>query len=368
MALRLRGTVAVRWFDSLAGRALVQGSRPLRRRRTPPPDFGTIGLLKSTAIGDTVLMSSIIGDLEAHFPKSRIVLFAGTDNAAIGRLVPGVTDVVALPVLHPVRSLRSLRSWDIDLLVDCGSWLRFESLYTAWSGARYTVGFDTPGQARAGLLDLSVRHSDQVHEVDNYRALLHGLGIPTGHPPRLVPPGELAPAMCPQAPFAVLHPWPGGARSRARSWAADRWVEVGRHLAKGGLDIVLTGSPADVDDGRALQSMFRQSGLDVADVAGTMSLPAVADLLARSSCVVSVNTGTMHMAAALGVPTVGLNGPTSARRWGPVGDRVASVNSTLPGCGFLNLGWEYHGHRMDCMDGISVAAVIEAIDHLLGAR
>jgi ADP-heptose:LPS heptosyltransferase len=105
----------------------------------------------------------------------------------------------------------------------------------------------------------------------------------------------------------------------------------------------------------------------VTSAAGRFSIREVLDVLARSRGVVSVNTGTMHLAAAVGAPTVALNGPTSDRRWGPLGELTASVNSELDGCGYLNLGSEYDGRRQDCMLGISVERVLEATRGLVGA-
>jgi ADP-heptose:LPS heptosyltransferase len=69
----------------------------------------------------------------------------------------------------------------------------------------------------------------------------------------------------------------------------------------------------------------------------------------------------MHLAAAVGAPTIALNGPTSAARWGPIGPNVVCVDSELPGCGYLNLGFEYDGRRTDCMQGISVERVATAV-------
>ena len=365
MVLQLQGSDTVRWIDRQVGRPLVLGSRPFHHKRTLPTSVETIGLLKLVAIGDTVLMSSIIADLAAKYPGARVILFAAAENAFIASLIPEITETVKLPGARPLRALRAIRKWDLDLFLDCESWLRVPALYSGWSRARFTVGFDTPGQGRGGLYDLSVQHSDQVHEVENYRALVESIGVPSGHPPRLVPSGALSPELYPKRPFAVLHPWASRTGGRSRNWPAERWAEIGAFLVGRGLDVVLTGGPADVESSAALSSVFRQHSVSVTDVAGKMSLTAVADFLASSSCVVSVNTGIMHIAAALGVPTVGLNGPTAALRWGPVGDRVASVNASLPGCGFLNLGWEYKGNRTDCMDGVSVDAVLTALDHLL---
>jgi lipopolysaccharide heptosyltransferase III len=105
----------------------------------------------------------------------------------------------------------------------------------------------------------------------------------------------------------------------------------------------------------------------VVSAAGRFTIREVLDVLARSRNVVSVNTGTMHLAAAVGAraPTVALNGPTAERRWGPLGERSRSVNSTYEGCGYLHLGSEYDDRRQDCMLGISVEQVLDATRTLL---
>ena len=71
-------------------------------------------------------------------------------------------------------------------------------------------------------------------------------------------------------------------------------------------------------------------------------------LLRRAALVVGGDTGPIHVAAVLGVPTVGLYGPTDARRNGPYGSRVATVQSPT-------------GE----MDGIGVEAVLAAAERLL---
>src|SRR5439155_24747055 len=90
-----------------------------------------------------------------------------------------------------------------------------------------------------------------------------------------------------------------------------------------------------------------------------------ADVFAAADAVVSVNTGLMHLAAIVGARTVSLEGPTPLGRWGPIGPRTRSVVTTYDGCGYLDLGFEYAGHRLDCMLGISVDAVHTAVREVL---
>ena len=86
-----------------------------------------------------------------------------------------------------------------------------------------------------------------------------------------------------------------------------------------GWTTVLTGGRNDIDKSAFLAGELGNGGVQVTDLAGTCSLAQTAALIQRADAVVSVNTGIMHMAAALGTPVVGLDGPTSSLRWGTRG-------------------------------------------------
>ena len=97
-------------------------------------------------------------------------------------------------------------------------------------------------------------------------------------------------------------------------------------------------------------------------IAGELSLPELASVLRDAAGVVAVNTGVMHLAALLDAPVVALHGPTSRRRWGPVGARsIALAPADTSGCEFLNLGFEYPEGRVDCMERIAVDDVFAAL-------
>jgi ADP-heptose:LPS heptosyltransferase len=321
--------------------------------------------MKSTGIGDMILTTAIARDVAAAHPDAEVVVFGGADNADIARLVPDVR-TTQLATARPWAAIPRLRAERLDAIIDFGQWTRLEALYAALSGASWKAGFDTPGQDRHYAYDATVLHSADRSELANYRELISTIGVTSTSLPSFRParPTQALPV---QGPFVVFHLWPGGFRSELREWPPESWRCLAGRLAKGGFTIVLTGGPGDV--GRT-DAFIRSSG-DLAEhmksVAGRYRLDEVIDLIGSANCVVSVNTGLMHLAAAVGVPTVGLNGPTSAKRWGPIGPNVVCINSDLPGCGYLNLGFEYDGKRTDCMRGISVDRVVSATLELANA-
>jgi ADP-heptose:LPS heptosyltransferase len=331
----------------------------LRRRRDPPARIHRIGILKSTGIGDMVVATGVVRDVTRAFPGAEVVVFAGPDNEAVARLLPDVR-VVGVPMGRPWTAIARLRAEKLDVLLDLGQWSRVEAVCALASGARFTVGFDTAGQRRHGAYDRVVAHSAGRHELDNYRRLVAELGVESKALPRLPAPDGDLPAPAPRSPYVVFHLWPGGLRSDLKEWPAESWRELAGRVIGQGYSVVLTGSPADAERTAAFVSSCNGARPDIENLAGRCGIDGLARLLEHSACVVSVNTGVMHLAAAVGAPTVALNGPTSERRWGPIGERVTSVNSELPGCGYLNLGFEYDGQRTDCMEGISVDRVADA--------
>jgi heptosyltransferase I len=75
--------------------------------------------------------------------------------------------------------------------------------------------------------------------------------------------------------------------------------------------------------------------------------------------VVSVDTGIMHLAAALDMPVIGLHGPTSSKRWGPIGRNAVAIDSSDPRAGYLYLGFERSVDPPPCMEAISYEKVLD---------
>jgi heptosyltransferase III len=333
-----------------------------RKHAFDPKKSFRIGLMKTVAIGDTILVTGIARDVKATYPACTLVAITGADNRGVVDLVPEFDERIIVRPHHPIASVLAVRAGRLDVLLDFGPWPRFDAALAAMSGASFIAGFEAGGQGRHFAYDVTVPHSRDVHEVENFRRIAATIGVQSTSLPRLniVSANDARPGRR----YVVFHAWPGGYRQEVKEWPTDRWVALGIELATRGYSIMLTGGARDTTRCADLANHLRGAGVNVDDVAGRRTLAETAALLARASCVVSVNTGIMHLAAAVGAPTVSLDGPTSAARWGPIGDRVRSVESTFPGCGYLQLGWEYDGQRLDCMRGVGVDAVLAAVSEV----
>jgi ADP-heptose:LPS heptosyltransferase len=168
----------------------------------------------------------------------------------------------------------------------------------------------------------------------------------------------------------AVHPG-SGPRAPHRRWDKSKFAEITRRLgAELGAKVVLTGTAEERALVREVRSLAGTPG--VLDAAGEFSIGQVAALAGRCDLVLSNDTGTMHVAAAMGVPTVGLFGPESPTRYGPFGQRNRSVYKHLPcsPCIEIHRGRHRRCGDAQCMGDIGVEevwAVIEGYD-LKGAR
>jgi heptosyltransferase-3 len=181
-------------------------------------------------------------------------------------------------------------------------------------------------------------------------------------------------------PFAVLHPTP---KFSYKKWHPNGWRELAEWLTKQGLKIVLTGS-ANREEVDYLVKIFPRLPPGTINVAGKLNFGALAALLKGTSLYIGPDTVVTHVAAALGVPTVALFGPSNPVKWGPWpkgceadsspyrfrGTQFVGNVALVQGAGHcvpcLQEGCARHkGSESVCLQMLAVGTVIEAAENLL---
>ena len=283
-------------------------------------------------IGDAVLAMPAMAALRRHFPDAHLAVAAVPTVAALFREDTEVRpdDVIEL-VGGSREHVAALRTGRFDLGV-----LFPNSFRSAWllrrAGVPARWGYGT--SARRWLL---TRRSDRkrsqgvAHQADYYRALVRGLGVECDD--RL--PMMSVSARSASAAGALLAQTgtgggpvvgfaPGAAYGQAKQWAPDRVSALAARLVRDrNATCVLLGAAHDRSASRAIESSLRVNAPDtmgrVIDLVGRTSVGALCDILARCQAVVSNDSGTMHLAAALGRPVVAIFGPTDERATRPLG-------------------------------------------------
>jgi len=279
-----------------------------------------------------------VTEARAHHPQARISWVVEDAFAPLVGLHPDVDEVIAVgtrrwrsALSRPAswgemrRFARTLRSRRYDLIVDAQGLIRTGAITRLGHGVRH--GYDAESiREKLASHFYDVRHyvDRGLHAIERNRRLT-GLALdyaPDGPPDYGLQRAGLAAIS--QRPYAVLlH-----ATARAeKQWPEERWIELGAALAKSHQLVLLWGTQAE----RARSERLALA-LPVAQVPGRQPLDAVARLIAGAALVVGVDTGLLHLAAALGVPLVGIFTATEPGLTGPVGpgpiEIIGSKNAT----------------------------------------
>jgi ADP-heptose:LPS heptosyltransferase len=160
----------------------------------------------------------------------------------------------------------------------------------------------------------------------------------------------------PERPLVALCP---GCKKPANVWEPGRFLEIARRLLSCDLfELVILGGPAE--RGLADYLMAELKGHAI-HAAGCFSVAESAALLSRCSLLIGLDTGTTHLAAAVGVPCVVLQSANSfPGHWNPLGDNHSIVRASVPCEGCLRQECPLDEHP--CMQNITVDLAWEAID------
>jgi heptosyltransferase-3 len=342
-------------------------------------------------IGDVLLATPVIRSLKQHWPDTAIdaLAFAGTEGFLLAN--PDVRCVLTIRqrprfLEHFRFVLRLARRYDLALSLVPGD---RPTLY-AWIAGRRRAGLlldDRKHAWKRRLLDAWVAFDEQeTHTVRMHLALLDAVGVKQAAEVRAswTPEDEKRVSQLLEPlgskPYAVLHPYP---KFRYKMWTREGWTALARWLTDHGLAVVLTGGP-DADE-REYVGAIAQDVPVALDLAGRLSLGATALVISRASVYVGPDTAITHAAAALGVPTVALFGPTNPVKWGPwpaghaagdnpwvrTGSQSASNVRLVQGSGAcVPCGLEGCGRHIestsDCLTTLPAARVTAAIRELIG--
>jgi len=285
-------------------------------------------IVRLSALGDVILTLPVASALRERFPQARIAWIVEERNAPILAGHPAVDEIIAVPrrwykswgQIRRIRHTLKERSFDVALDVQSLS----KSALLAWlSGARFRVGFARPqGRELAPWLATHRVPPSGSHVVEIFLSLLRVLGIES---PRVEfklfeTPEEAEWAQSVLAElelvgrFAVINP---GAAWPCKRWPFHRFAAVAKflHYALALPTLVLWGSQIERTWAEAIVAQAGQG----CRLAPPTNLRQMAAILRRASLMISADTGPLHMAAALGVPCVGLFGPTDPARVGPYG-------------------------------------------------
>jgi lipopolysaccharide heptosyltransferase II len=349
-------------LDAIIGRlAASLMARPGNRSELAP--INTILLIRPGGIGDAVLLIPMIDAVKSAYPDAVIDILAEKRNSAIFRLSSHVRNVFHYD--RPAELFRALRT-AYDVVIDTEQWHRLSAVIARMTRAPVLIGFATNERSR--LFTHRAAYSQDDYETESFFRLLEPLGIEPSEvsrpflavPGKATERGDTLLGEFTERAFVTIFP---GASIPERQWGADKFGKVAEMLAALGVAVVVVGGGDDKGQGEVI--VAGGAGLNLA---GRTSLSETAAVIRKSALLLSGDSGVLHIAVGLGVPTVSLFGPGRARKWAPRGERHMVINKGLPCSPCTTFGTTPPCPvAAQCMNDITVDEVFNAVTVLLTA-
>ncbi|WP_198420834.1 glycosyltransferase family 9 protein [Massilia atriviolacea] len=298
-------------------------------------DKATVVIFRALQLGDMLCAVPALRALRAAMPRARISLvglpwaeqFACRFRRYIDEFIafPGHAAFPEQPVrlaqLHDFYAGMRARRFDLALQMHGNG--QYSNAVVRAFGARAMGGF---GAVAGGTDECLIPFPETGAEPLRLLALATGLGAPacgpqlefpiTGEDERALHASGVLRTLAPGS-YVCIHP---GARSADKCWPAARFAAVADQLAiRAGLDIVLTGSPAEAPLTAAVARLMRRAPVDAA---GPLSIGAMAALMSRARLLICNDTGVSHIAAALRLRSVVIFSKADMRRWAPLDQQL----------------------------------------------
>jgi lipopolysaccharide heptosyltransferase II len=300
-------------------------------------------------IGDVVLSIPAFRAVRECFPQAKVIVAVREKARDLFPHIPWVDDVLAVnqeyrPLLSEICHQRAffslIRSFHFDLAFDFRMGTR-GAIMAFLSGAKERIGFFDPDGFWRNRLFTSLYRLDyqpSQYVAAYYFSLLQAYGLTVAHsePEMIVHPKMekfAARILCGEGiscerPLVAIQPF---SLWRYKEWSVDKYLLLmQRILSSSCVSIVVTGSRDEYERAEGLVARCRDLGLSVFNLAGKTSLGELAAVVKLCRLFIGSDSAGIHIAAAVGTPTITLFGPSAPSSWAPKGDWHTIVQKKLP--------------------------------------
>lgn len=332
-------------------------------------------IIRLSSIGDVIHCTPVARSLKAAWPRCRITWLVGEVAAGLVENSPCVDEVI---IWSRERFESHLRKLEFSKAM--GMWRELKRILEP---RNFDAVLDIHGLFLSGMIARQVKSGRRIglagarelnslfvtetapalgkHVTEKYLGVVKALGIEQfDYRMQLTLADEnreaarqyLAEAgILPQERFAVIIP---GTTWRSKNWPVDFFCKTIKRLRRD-FKIVLGGGKAEIPLGIEIE---KDCGPEVINAIGKTGLLDMAGIIEQAAVVVTGDTGPLHIAAALGVPTVSVFGPTDPEVYAPAGQENIVLFHKLT-CSFC--------HKMVCPDGHNMCMYSVAPDEVTAA-
>lgn len=353
--------------------------------KSPP---GRLLIICIRRIGDVLLVTPLIRTFKRHWPQTKIDLLVFKDTESILSSNPDIENIISVEE-HPDFSQhyhlfkKIFRAYDMAVSTSPGD----KAILYSYFAAKYRIGMLNADKSRWWKRLLL----SEVVEFDNISTHTVLMNLRLAEVLQLNPCSEIVitwreddqqkifQLIDTSKKLAIMHLRP---KFSYKEWIKEGWISVANWLLQMGFTVVLTGDNSKSEKKMA-DELLNKLTKNIINMVGHLSLNQVGFLLSLAKIYIGPDTVVTHMAAALGIPTLALYGPSNPVKWGPwpkawtLGNPFVRVGSQhrnnvylLQGSGIcvpcFQEGCDQHIHsRSRCLESLTAQQVINKLRILI---
>jgi len=356
-------------------------------RETKRGEINKILVIRIWGRGDLVIALPILRALRKKFPEAHVTMLITNrikdiveGDPCIDELITLDTSKVSQIIKTFAGAIKKIRKGKFDLTVDLEQYLRTSALFAYLSRARIRVGFDTSNQWRGFLFTHKVPFNPDQHVLDCFSDLINAVGVslPIKKLEKLWITAE-------DREFALKFLKASGIsddelkigihvgsseNTLSKRWPKERFAQLADKLMQEyRAKVIFVGGPNEMLD---IEDVIKLMNAEPINAVRKMSLQQTAALLEKCNLFIGNDSALMHIAAAMGAPTIGLFGPSLPSWFGPYGEEHMAIYKSV-GCNpcyiphFGKIPKCAKGENI-CMKAITVDDVMEAAARMINSR
>jgi ADP-heptose:LPS heptosyltransferase len=341
--------------------------------------------MKFWGLGSILLLAPAVREFRRTYPQSRVVFLTLSRNREISEALGLFDEVLTVDVdrgwgyffATMATALRAIWRHAFDLVVDFEFFTRFSTILTFFTFARHKVGYHSWETWRGNIHTIKVPFNRYWHIMDNFYNLCSNIGVQRLSELQLVRPvvrsedreavDELLRGHKVVNRIMTVHVNASDLIIERR-WPYENFIElINRVVSRHDIAVIFIGSQSEA--GMVEEIMGRIKRPSVLNFAAKLSIRQLAYLFERSELIVSNDSGPLHLAVAMGVPTVSFFGPETPVIYGPRGKehKVFFKNLDCSPCVNVHDRKSVHCYwaKPRCMEAITVDEVYDAIHEKL---
>jgi len=342
-------------------------------KKLPQEGINKILIRGTNWIGDAIMTLPAVASIRATYPRAHIAMLVKPWVADIYKLFSDIDEIIIYENKfdNPAgvfRLAQKLKGGKFDLAILLQNAIEAAIIVVA-AGIPLRAGYDS--DARGLLLTHRVRRTEEikkVHQTDYYLEMVKVLGcVSVGREMHLETKINLLEArnvlrkfIPEEAKKTVIGIAPGATYGPAKKWFPDRFAATADKLSeKFSAQVMIMGGKADGETAREVQEL---ANAKLINLAGKTNLLEAIYLISQCSLFISNDSGLMHIAGALNIPTVAIFGSTNPTTTSPMGSKSVIVRREVPCSPCLK---KTCPTDFRCMRMISVEDVLPVAENLI---